>query len=140
MTPISFHQQTKVNLAERNRLKAFIDKLLKKHKKQFDSLTYIFCTDEYLLGMNKQFLKHDYYTDILTFDLSEPGLPGEAEIYISIDRVKDNAKSLEVSMQKELHRVIFHGALHLCSYKDKTKKDKLAMTAAEDECLKLYFS
>ena len=76
-------------------------------------MSYIFCSDKYLLEINQQFLKHDYYTDIITFDLSETPKQVIAEVYISVDRVKDNARALGVSVKKELHRVIFHGALHL---------------------------
>lgn len=101
-------------------------------------VNYIFCTDKALLKINQDFLKHDYYTDIITFDLSE-GDEVVAEIYISIDRVKDNARKLGVSFQRELHRVIFHGALHLCGYKDKSPKDSTMMRNREDFYLKKYF-
>ena len=99
----------------------------------------MFCSDEYLLRINRDYLQHDYYTDIITFDLSEPGGPVQGEIYISVDRVRDNAKELAVSIQKELHRVIFHGVLHLCGYTDKTKQDQARMRALEEKYLDLYF-
>lgn len=102
-------------------------------------LSYVFCTDEYLLTINRDFLQHDYYTDIITFELSEPGQPVMGEIYISIDRVRDNAKIHQESFQRELHRVIFHGALHLCGYRDKTKKEQEEMRRKENEYLKRYF-
>jgi rRNA maturation RNase YbeY len=88
--------------------------------------------------MNRDFLQHDYYTDIITFGLSEKNQPIEAEIYISIDRVKDNALSLGVAYKEEMLRVIFHGALHLCGYKDKTKSEISAMRAKEDQYLQLF--
>jgi rRNA maturation RNase YbeY len=88
--------------------------------------------------MNKDFLQHDYYTDIITFGLSEKGAPVEAEIYISIDRVKDNARSLSESFKDEICRVIFHGALHLCGYQDKKKSEIALMRAKEDQYLRLY--
>src|ERR1700753_4099489 len=101
-------------LSDRRRLKLFILTLFKKEKKKPGEIRYIFCSDDYLLDVNRQFLHHDFYTDIITFELSEPGQPINAEIYISVDRVRDNARSFGTSLKKELHRVIFHGALHLC--------------------------
>jgi probable rRNA maturation factor len=135
-----FFSNTKIALPERTRLKQFIKALFKKNGKSLDSLSYIFCTDEFLLEINQKFLKHDYYTDIITFNLSGSTDRVEGEAYISIDRVKDNAKQLGTPANNELHRVIFHGALHLCGYKDKTSKDKTAMTKAEDNCLRRYIS
>lgn len=134
-----FFQQTKISLSDRNRLKAFIEQIFKNEKKTLSSINYIFCSDEYLLEINRQFLKHDYYTDIITFNLSEDPKKIEGEIYISIDRVRENACNAGVTTKEELYRIIFHGALHLCGYKDKTPKDKKEMTRAEDRNLKLYF-
>ncbi len=104
-----------------------------------ESLNYIFCTDEYLIEVNQQFLQHDYYTDIITFDLSEQGGPIVGEIYISIDRVRDNARANATKVYEELHRVIFHGALHLCGYKDKKPAEIREMRAKEDYYLAKYF-
>jgi probable rRNA maturation factor len=138
--PVTFHQLTKVNLHNRKALKVFIPQLFKKEGKTFASLTYIFCSDEYLLEVNKNFLQHDFYTDIITFDLSESkSSPTIGEIYISVDRVKENTITHQTSFELELHRVIFHGALHLCGYKDKTKKNALLMRDKEDDCLSMYF-
>ncbi len=134
-----FFTDKNVSLTDRTRLKAFIKGIFKKEKRSFESLSYVFCSDEYLLEINRQYLQHDYYTDIITFDLSEPNSPLEGDIYISIDRVRENAKSLQVSIQEELHRVIFHGALHLCGFKDKKPADILAMRNAENKYLKRYF-
>jgi probable rRNA maturation factor len=120
-------------------LKAFIGQIFNKEAVKLKSITYIFCSDDYLLKLNKGFLKHNYYTDILTFDLSNQKNVVEGEIYISIDRVMENAENMKISFKKELHRVIFHGALHLCGYKDKTKKEILEMRAQEDKYLQLYF-
>ena len=86
-----------------------------------------------------QFLKHDFYTDILSFPLSAKGEPLIGEIYISVDRVRDNAKNLGASFREELHRVIFHGILHFCGYKDKSPADIILMRSREDKCLKTYF-
>lgn len=137
---ISFHyQKTGFKFPNRNRLKAFLLSLFKKEQKELNTLTYIFCSDDYLLEINKSFLQHDYYTDIITFELAEKNQPTEGEIYISIDRVKDNAQSEKTSFTKELHRVIFHGALHLCGYKDKNPQQEKQMRAKEDEWLERYF-
>ncbi len=125
-------------LPGKTRLKSFLVTLFKKEKHPLDSLTYIFCSDAFLLQMNKDFLQHDYYTDIITFGLSATGEPVEAEIYISIDRVKDNAKTLGISFSDEVCRVIFHGALHLCGYKDKKKSEIAVMRDKEDQYLRLY--
>ena len=116
------------------------DKLFKNNRKQLDQLTYVFCSDKYLLEINQKFLKHNYYTDILTFDLSSSQKAVEGEIYISVDRVRENARTQGTTIKEEFHRVIFHGALHLCGFKDKTEKEKSRMTAEEDKCLHLYFS
>ncbi len=137
---VQFHQLTKIKLNNRKALKAFIPMIFKKEGKPFKSLNYIFCTDEYLLKVNNDFLKHDFYTDIITFDLSESkGSPIIGEIYISVDRVKENAVTHHVSFEQELHRVIFHGALHLCGYKDKSKTDSLLMRYKEEDCISMYF-
>ena len=134
-----FFPYKQVTLANRTSLKAFIGKLFKKEKFRLQYLHYIFCSDEYLLQINKDFLNHDYYTDIITFNLGvSPGII-EGEIYISIDRVKDNAAAINTTFQSELHRVIFHGALHLCGYKDKLKGEIITMRKKEDRLLDLYF-
>lgn len=137
---ISFHFLQGFNLAQRNSLKSFIETLFKKEKRKLQSLNYIFCSDEYLLEINRQYLKHDFYTDIITFSLSEPEGPIEGEIYISIDRVRENAGQYTISFKEEIHRVIFHGALHLCGYKDKKKEEIALMRKMENKYLDLYFS
>jgi probable rRNA maturation factor len=100
-------------------------------------VNYIFCSDHYLLQINKQFLQHDYFTDIITFDLSVTDVI-EAEIYISVDRVRDNASTLKVSFEDEILRVIIHGALHLCGYKDKKKSEIEKMRNREGHYMRLY--
>lgn len=125
-------------LRERNKLKAFLPSLFKAEKKELASLSYIFCPDDYLLEMNKEYLKHDYYTDILSFDLSDSEKTIEGEIYISVDRVLENARNQGVAIKEELHRVIFHGALHLCGFGDKTRSEKTKMTKMENKYLKDY--
>jgi probable rRNA maturation factor len=126
-------------LNERTRLKLFVENLFTLEKKKLGNLSYIFCSDEHLLGINKDFLKHDFYTDVITFDLSSSITETEGEVYLSVDRIKDNSGQLGVSVKEELHRVIFHGALHLCGYKDKNKADKQQMRLAENKYLKQYF-
>ena len=136
---ISFNQvDSRVTLANRVALKSFIEKRVKKEGFSIETLTYVFCSDKYLLKMNKDFLSHNYYTDIISFDLSET--PGNliGEVYISVDRVKDNAKTLGTSLKEELHRVIFHGALHFCGYKDKKPADTIKMREMEDRWLNAY--
>ena len=132
-----FFEHRKFSLENRIKLRVFIESIFKKKKKRLSSINYIFCSDKRLLEINRQFLKHDYYTDIITFDLSETDST-QAEIYISIDRVKDNAKLLDVSFKSELHRVILHGALHLCGYGDKTKAEKFEMREKEEFYLSQY--
>jgi rRNA maturation RNase YbeY len=137
---VSFHFLIPSTLPHRNGLRVFLANLFRREGQQLGELTYIFCDDEYLLGLNRKFLKHDFYTDILSF----PSFPAEnkrvsGEIYISIDRVRENARDLGTSFREEIHRVIFHGALHLCHYKDKTEKQQHQMRAKEDEYLKRYF-
>ena len=95
-------------------------------------LSIIFCSDNALLAINKQFLNHDYYTDIITFPIEETATVFEAELYISIDRVKENAQDLSKIFQNELHRVIIHGVLHLCDYGDKTTEEIKIMRSKED--------
>ena len=126
------------SLANRILLKSFIEKQLSKEGIAIEALQYVFCSDDYLLNINKQFLNHDYYTDIISFDLSEEKGVLIGDIYISIDRVKENAKTHGNKYVHELLRVIFHGALHLCGYKDKKPADAKLMRSMEDKWLKAY--
>ena len=135
-----FFADTKINLTQRTLLKKFIEGIFKKEGAQLSSLNYIFCSDEYLLDINQRFLKHDYFTDIITFEMSEKGMPIEAEVYISTDRVKENARTEGNTTGNELHRVLFHGVLHLCGYQDKNKVQKQQMRSKEDYYLRKYFS
>ncbi|MFM9908330.1 MAG: rRNA maturation RNase YbeY [Chitinophagaceae bacterium] len=139
VSKVQFHYQLKgFNFRERTRLKIFILKLFKQEGKSLDSLSYIFCSDDYLLSINQQFLNHDFYTDIITFNLSE-SVNLKGEIYISLERVLDNSLQYNTSQKEELHRVIFHGALHLCGYNDKSKADKIIMRRKEQAYLNLYW-
>jgi len=137
-----FFFQKKVTLNDRKRLKAFVsDIFVKTGGKTEGELRVIFCSDEELLQINRNFLKHDYYTDIITFPFTKPDdIHIDAELYISIDRVKENAVSFESSFTHGLHRVIFHGVLHLCGLNDKTRNEIQAMRESEDKLLKQYFN
>ena len=137
--PVSFHNaDLKFRLPESGKLKAFITARVKKEGGKTIRLTYVFCTDEFLLRINQQFLQHDFYTDIITFPLNESDSEIEAEIYISIDRVRDNAAKLKQDFKSELLRVIFHGVLHLLGYQDKTKAQEKKIRAKEDEWLTAF--
>ncbi|GAB3564969.1 rRNA maturation RNase YbeY [Spirosoma luteolum] len=96
-------------------------------------LNYIFCSDEYVLQVNRDYLQHDYYTDIITFDQREAEDKLEGDIFISVERVADNAAQLGVSAQQEMRRVLAHGLLHLCGYGDKTDEEAAAMRRKEEE-------
>ncbi len=133
-----FYDSIDPHLRNRNGLKKFIQQLFIKEGKKLGSLNYIFCTDRKLLEINRRFLKHDFYTDIITFDLSEEPGKISGEVYISVDRVKDNAKRMGESFSAEIHRVIFHGALHLCGYRDKSPKQTQEMRHKENQYLLNY--
>jgi len=135
-----FFADTKINLTQRTPLRKFIEGIFKKEGKQLYNLNYIFCSDEYLLDINQRFFIYFYYTDIITFDISEKGMPVDAEIYISIDRVKENAMTEGKTTTNELHRVLFHGVLHLCGQGDKSMLQKKQMRKKEDYYLRKYFS
>jgi len=137
--PVDFHFLEPASLKDRQLLKTFLRSLFKKERTKLESLRYIFCSDKYLLGINQQYLNHDDYTDIITFNLADSSLPVNGEIYISVERVKENARKFNTSFRQELHRVIFHGALHLCGYKDKSSKDEKLMREKENKYLTLYF-
>jgi probable rRNA maturation factor len=127
-----FFDNVRISLRDRTKLKQSIELLFKKEKKFLVSLNYIFCSDKRMLYINWKYLKHDFYTDIITFDLSEEKNKIVGEIYISVDRVLENSTAFKKPFSKELSRVIFHGALHLCGYKDKTNKQKRQIRKRED--------
>ena len=128
----------KIKLPNRLNLKRFLIRMFGEEGTELESLTYVFCTDEYLLKINQDFLQHDYLTDIISFPLSEPGQPVQGEIYISYPRVIENASTYQTPTLTELHRVSFHGALHLCGYSDLSPEQKKEMTQMEDKYLSLY--
>lgn len=136
--PVYFHFPRQFSLAQRTKLKTFIAKMFQSERVLVADVNYIFCSDDYLLAMNQQYLEHNYFTDIITFNLADKGEPVMGEIYISVDRVIDNARGLGVPFKEEILRVIFHGILHLCGYKDKTRQQVKEMRAKEDYYLKRF--
>ena len=117
--------------------KVFIASIFTEHRKKINTINYIFCSDEYLLSLNKNHLNHDYYTDIITFDLSNDSSV-TADIFISVERAKENAVFFRNTMILEVLRLIIHGALHLCGYKDKTAKAAKEMRILENKYLSSY--
>lgn len=137
---ISFNNQDiKYKLSDKKLLKQWITNVVQSKNRSVGDIAFIFCSDEYLLEINKQYLNHNTLTDIITFDYSKenPQMPISGDIYISIERIKDNAQKFFVSEENELRRVIIHGVLHLLGYKDKTKSAKFEMTKQENFSLKL---
>jgi len=126
-------------LSDKNRLKGFIKELFIKEGFTAGDINFRFCDDEEILEVNRNFLNHDYYTDVITFPLNEDGDKIDADIIISIDTVLSNSTAQKVSFTHELHRVIFHSNLHLCGYGDKTMKELKLIRKKEDEYLNLYF-
>ena len=111
----------------------WLSKVCKAHNRILGEINVVFCSDEYLLEMNREHLNHDFYTDILTFDFYEDKIVGD--LFISVDRVRENAANLKVEFQNELNRVVVHGTLHLLGYKDKSKTEEEKMRSLEDEAL-----
>lgn len=139
---IFFTEDIKFSLKNKTALRGWIAAAVKKEGYKIESLNYIFCSDKFLHTLNEEYLHHDDYTDIITFDLSTKNQKPKTrnllgELFISLDRVKENAKIFNTTFQNELHRVIIHGVLHLCGYKDKTKAAKGAMRKKEDYYLSL---
>lgn len=127
-----FEEDIAYKLKNKTAVRKWIKDTIKEEGYQLSELNYIFCSDEYLLQINRQYLDHDTYTDIVTFDNSEkPGFI-VSDIFISIERIRENAEKFNVTETQELHRVLIHGALHLLGYKDKSAADKRKMTAKED--------
>jgi len=139
MNKITFNSADRaIPIVKRENFKKCISKLFINEGYYLQKISYIFCSDKYLLELNKQFLSHNFYTDVLTFLISIKNEPIESEIYISNDRIKENAKIFKVSYQKELLRVMIHGALHLCGYNDQNKKTKEQMRKRENFYIQLY--
>jgi len=138
---ISFHFETKTKLIQRRLLKLFLADIIVKEKGNIGNLSFVFCSDPFLLDINIKHLNHNYFTDIITFHFkNEESKLTDGEIYISIDRVTDNSNKYKTTFEDELNRVIFHGVLHLCGYKDKSRAEKEQMRKKEDFYLKRYKS
>jgi rRNA maturation RNase YbeY len=125
------------SLKEKLKHKAWLNEVAKQEGKKILELSYVFCSDDYLLKINQEYLNHDTLTDIVTFDNSEDPKKIEGDIFISIDRIRENGEKLGTS-ETELERVMVHGLLHLLGYKDKKKEDKALMTQKEDFYIKQY--
>lgn len=139
MNPVIFYSADKpVNAKNRQGIKKLIHRVFLLEGEKLKKIAFIFCSDEYLFKINKQHLNHSFYTDVIGFMVSMPKKPIESEVYISTERIKENAKIYKVPYQKELLKVMIHGALHFCGYKDKTLKAKKLMLLKEDFYIKIY--
>ena len=134
---IDFNYETDFVLENEEAIRFWISNVIGSENKKTGEINYIFCDDEYLLEINKEHLQHDYYTDIISFDYTV-GNEISGDMFISIDRVKENAQDFNVSFDEELKRVIVHGVLHYCGYKDKSEEDELLMRNKEDEKLGMF--
>ena len=132
---IHFFYENTSEIIEEN-IKPWIEKIIITEEKRLGEINYIFCDDEYLLKINQDYLQHDYYTDIITFD-NVRGKTISGEIFVSLQRIKDNASLISKNYEEEKKRVIAHGILHLCGYKDKTEEEQKKMRAKEDFYLSL---
>jgi rRNA maturation RNase YbeY len=140
MNNISFHiEGVSTKTPSKRLLKAWIKEFVSNHGKKVGELAFIFCSDEKILEVNQNFLQHDYYTDIITFDYCE-GEIVSGDIFISVERVKENATSHNIEYNTELIRVLAHGVLHLIGFQDKSPKKKKEMTENEDLCISLFFT
>ncbi|NHE59281.1 rRNA maturation RNase YbeY [Cyclobacterium plantarum] len=133
-----FEEGVQSKIKQKRKTKDWINKAAKEKGFHISTLNYIFCTDDYLLQINRNYLNHNTYTDIITFDQAEQEGEIEGDIYISIERVKENATSLGVIYHEELLRVLIHGMLHLCGLKDKSQKEKKRMREEEEKALNLF--
>ncbi len=139
MDKIYFHElNIKSSLLHRNDLKKFLLVAFKKERKQVERVDIIFCTDKYLFSLNKSFLNHAYNTDTLSFLLSDNRRPIIGELYLSIERIKDNAKDRDILYQNELLRVIIHSCLHLCGYEDGPRSSAIKMETRQEGYLEQW--
>ncbi|MGI4804752.1 MAG: rRNA maturation RNase YbeY [Janthinobacterium lividum] len=127
-----FTEEIDFKLKNKKQLRSWIEETIVAENYVLKEVNYIFCTDAYLLKINQDYLQHDTYTDIITFDNSEVKNEVVSDIFISVERVSENAKNYQLTVLQELYRVMIHGALHLSGYKDKTPKDKKLMTEKEN--------
>jgi probable rRNA maturation factor len=134
---ISFNYELEFELDNEDQFSSWISNVILSENKKEGDINYIFCDDDYILEINKQYLDHDYYTDIISFDYSV-GNELHGDIFVSIDRVRENAVDFNVTFDEELKRVIIHGILHYVGYKDKTEEDEVLMRQKEDEKIKMF--
>ena len=135
--PITYHaEDIALPGIKRRDVSAWIKKVAISHGKKVNEIAYIFCSDEKILEVNSQYLEHNYYTDIITFDYSEDNKIS-GDLFISLDTVRSNSEQFDTKFVEELHRVIIHGVLHLCGFKDKSPEEELDMRRREDEALSL---
>lgn len=134
---ISYNYETKFRLDNKASYTKWLSRVVQSEDKKVGDINFIFCDDEYLIGLNRQYLDHDTLTDIITFDYSV-GKELHADIFISVERVRENAGDFGVSFDEELKRVLAHGILHLCGYKDKSPEEEKEMRVKEDEKMKLF--
>ncbi len=134
---IEFHYATDFQLEIESKFADWVSRVISSEGGTCRQIDYIFCSDGYLLEMNKKYLSHDTFTDIITFDYSDGKRIG-GDIFISIDRVKENAEIFKTDFEKELLRVMSHGLLHLFGFKDKSKEESIQMRSKEDEKIKLF--
>ncbi len=132
-----FTEGIEFTLSNKALRKNWIKSIIQQEHYKSGDINYIFCSDEYLLEINRNFLNHNTYTDIITFDQSESELEIAGDIYISIDRIRSNSEKLNTSFNDELDRVMIHGILHLCGFGDKSPEEKKIMRKKEDACLSL---
>jgi probable rRNA maturation factor len=134
---INFYSENSFLLEEQEKYAHWIERVIISEGKKLEEISYIFCDDEYLLKLNEEYLDHDTYTDIITFDYSV-GKILQGDIYISTERVEENAREYNVSFEEELRRVLIHGILHLAGYKDKTEEESSLMRKKEEEKMQLF--
>ncbi len=134
---INFYSENEFGFENEEVYAAWIEKVILSEDKKLEELSYIFCDDDYLLDLNQQFLDHDTFTDIITFDYTVGKLL-QGDIYISTERVLENSREFNVSFDEELRRVIVHGVLHLCGYKDKTEVESQVMRQKEEEKMMMF--
>lgn len=134
---ISFNYESDFSLEQEEVYASWIETIVESENKILGEISYIFCDDEYLHSINMQYLNHDTLTDIISFDYTEGDIIS-GDIFVSIERVEDNAKDFNVSFDEELKRVLAHGVLHYCGFKDKSEEDALLMRTKEEEKIKLF--
>lgn len=138
MAILFFQEDIRFDLKPKNRFKSWLRNIATSEGFSIKDLNYIFCTDEYLYNINLEYLKHDTYTDIITFDNSEKKTEIEGDIFVSIERIKDNAVNSKIEFDAELKRVLSHGLLHLMGYSDKTKEEKNTMRLMENKAIEMF--